>query len=207
MTDLNHETEEGVAVESTQPKGTRWSPSQRGFFDYGYPGDLPGDLLDVTAEEHAALMAQNGHQKIIVPGVDGRPVLADPPVSLEQRRAAAVRKIDADADAIYGAVLGNRGEEYKGAEADAKAYQAAGYAGDVPAGVDSWVAASGMTAQAAADDIVATAHAWRGAMAQIRANRLARKKAVEAAADEAGIDALLAAWADFVAAMRAGLGL
>jgi hypothetical protein len=207
MTDLNHETEEGVALEST-PKGTRWSPSQRGFFDYGYPGDLPGDLLDVTAEEHAALMAGQAQGKRIVAGASGVPVLQDPPApTLAEQQAAAIRRIDADADAIYGAVLGNRGEEYKAAEADARAFQAAGYADDVPAGVASWVAASGMSAQGAADDILATAEAWRGAMAQIRANRLARKKAVEAAADQAGIDAAMAAWAGFVAATREALGV
>jgi hypothetical protein len=131
---------------------------------------------------------------------------ADVP-TLAQQRAVAIRRIDADADAIYGDVLGNRGEEYKGAEADAKVFKTAGYAGTVPPGVSSWVAASGMTAQGAADDILATADNWRGAMAQIRANRLARKKAVEAAADQAGIDTAMAQWNGFATAMRAALGI
>jgi hypothetical protein len=127
--------------------------------------------------------------------------------SLVERIAAAARQIDADADAIYGAVLGNRGEEYKNAEADALAYQAAGYQGTVPGGVASWATASGITAQDAADDILATAANWRGAMAQIRAERLLCKKLAEAAVDQAALDAVLAQWAGFVAAMRAALGL
>jgi hypothetical protein len=131
---------------------------------------------------------------------------ADVP-SLVAQQADAVRRIDADADAIYGAVLGNRGEEYKNAEADALAYQTAGYQGAVPAGVASWATASGMTAQDAADDILATAATWRGAMAQIRAARLLRKKQAEAAVDQAALDAVQVQWAGFVAAMRAGLGL
>lgn len=134
------------------------------------------------------------------------PQPADVP-SLADRIAAAVRHIDADADAIYGAVLGNRGEEYKSAEADALAYQGAGYLGPVPAGVASWVSASGMTAQAAADDILATATAWRDAMAQIRAERLLRKQMAQAAVDQAALDAALAQWAGFVAGVRVSLGL
>jgi len=134
------------------------------------------------------------------------PQPADVP-SLAAQQADAVRQIDADADAIYGAVLGNRGEEYKNAEADALAYQAAGYQGTVPAGVASWATASGMTAQDAGDDILATAANWRGAMAQIRAERLLCKKLAEAAVDQAALDAVLAQWAGFVIAMRAGLGL
>jgi hypothetical protein len=127
--------------------------------------------------------------------------------SLEQQRTDAARKIDADADRIYGDVLGNRGEEYKAAEADAKTFKAVGYSGNAPAGVSSWVAASGMTAQGAADDILTTAENWRGAMSQIRANRLLRKKEVERAADQEEISAALIAWGYFVSVMRSGLGL
>ncbi len=122
--------------------------------------------------------------------------------SLAQQIAEAVRRIDADADAIYGAVLGNRGEEYKSAEADAQAFRDAAYAGPVPAGVASWVAASGMTAQAAADDILATAATWRDAMTQIRAQRLLCKAQVQT-----DVDAALAQWAGFAAGVRASLGL
>ena len=48
-----------------------------------------------------------------------------------------------------------------------------GYIGDpAPASVASWATAKGMTAQQAADDINATAAAWRTAQAAIRAARL-----------------------------------
>jgi hypothetical protein len=156
---------------------------------------IPDDPANADYAEYLRWLA-DGNQAL----------LADVP-ALAERIAAAMRKIDADADAIYGSVLGNRGEEYKGAEADAKAFKQAGYSGAVPTGVSSWVAASGMTAQGAADDILATADNWRGAMAQIRSNRLARKKAVEAAADQAGIDAAMAQWNGFATAMRAALGI
>jgi hypothetical protein len=185
-----------------------YSKSTSGFYDAAFHGKkIPLDAVEITPEEHAALMAGQAQGKRIIAGAAG-PVLQDPaPPTLAQQAAAAALKIDADADRIYGDVLGNRGEEYRAAEADAKAFKAAGYSGPVPAGVSSWVAACGMSAQAAADDILATADGWRGAMAQIRATRLLRKKDVESAADQAGIDAALTAWAGFVTAMRVGLGL
>jgi hypothetical protein len=186
-----------------------YAKSTGGFYRREINGDnIPDDAVEITDAEYAALMAGQAQGKRILPGAGGVPTLQDPlQPSLAQQIAGAMRKIDADADAIYGAVLGNRGEEYKWAEADAKAYQTADYSGNAPAGVASWAAASGMTAQGAADDILATADAWRGAMYQIRSNRLARKKDVKAASNKAGIDAALSAWAGFVTAMRAALGI
>lgn len=122
--------------------------------------------------------------------------------------AGVLTKIDADVDLIYGAVLGNRGPEYDLAEQDATAYKNAGYTGSVPASVASWVAANaGKTAQWAADDILATAAAWRAAQAQIRATRLVSKAAARATADVAGLVPVLTQWAIFVAAARAQLGV
>jgi hypothetical protein len=137
-------------------------------------------------------------------------VFSPPPSSvptLAEQIAAAVRQIDADADRIYGDVLGNRGEEYKAAEADAKAFKTAGYSGAAPVGVASWVAASGMSAQSAADDILVTAEAWRDAMGQIRTQRLWHKEQARRAVDRTALDLALAQWSGFVAAMRIGLGL
>lgn len=126
---------------------------------------------------------------------------------LAAEKLSACLSIDADADAIYGAVQGNRIEEYRTAEAEALTYRAAGYAGTVPPSVAGWASAKGWTATQAADDILATAAAWRGAQAAIRAARLARKEQVRAATDAAGIAAALAAWGAFRAGVRAQLGL
>jgi hypothetical protein len=83
----------------------------------------------------------------------------------------------------------SRGEhvaaEYEQAEAAAKVYQAAGYAGEAPAAVHAWAEATGMTAQAAAENILATASAWRAKLDEIRRIRLVGKAAVTAAADPA----------------------
>ncbi len=126
---------------------------------------------------------------------------------LQVSRAALIARIDADADAIYGAVLGNRAQEYTLAESEALAYQAAGYAGAAPASVQAWADAKAATAQWAADDILATAAAWRGAQAAIRANRLLRKEQARTSADSEAVAQVAAQWAGFIAAVRAQLGL
>jgi hypothetical protein len=124
--------------------------------------------------------------------------------ALVSARAALLKKIDADTDAIYGAVQGNRGPEYQLAEMDAAAYKAAGYSGSVPASVQSWATAKGQTTQWAADDILTTATAWRGAQAAIRSNRLARKEAARVATD---LTTIAAQWNGFVTYIKAALGV
>ncbi len=129
-----------------------------------------------------------------------------PPVHVvtTEERSALLKKIDADTDAIYLAVQGNRGPEYQLAETDAVAYKAAGYTGTVPASVQSWATAKAQTAQWSADDILTTATAWRGAQASIRANRLARKEAARTASD---LSPVTTQWDGFVKAIKTALGV
>lgn len=76
-------------------------------------------------------------------------------------------------------------QEYKRAEEAARSFAAAGYPeSDVPSAVSSWASAKSWTAQQAADDIIATADYWYGAIDQIREIRLAGKAAVQAATSE-----------------------
>lgn len=82
--------------------------------------------------------------------------------------------------------------EYYLAERQAREYKAAGYSGTVPGSVQSWADVSGMTAQQAADDIIATADQWYGVLEVIRSARLSGKAAVDAAADHAAVDAAAA---------------
>lgn len=131
--------------------------------------------------------------------------------ALQGAVAAAVRRIDADVDAITVGVIGGRADEYTRAEVDAKAYAAAGYTGTVPPYVADYAAVMqtthGWTAQQAADDILATAAAWRGAQDAMRAQRLGAKAAVRSAADVVGVDAVMAAWAGFLGMLRGQLGV
>ena len=119
-------------------------------------------------------------------------------------RASLIRQIDADTDAIYRAVQGDRAMEYVLAESDAKAYKSAGYTGTVPDSVASWASAKGQTATWATDDILTTAAGWRQAQASIRATRLTLKELARTGSDMAPI---AAQWAGFVAAIRTALGV
>jgi len=127
--------------------------------------------------------------------------------ALPQKIQGLIAKIDADTDSLYAAVVGNRAAEYTVAETEATAYAGAGYTGTVPASVASWATAKGWTAQQAADDINATAAAWRTAQAAIRAARLLRKEQARTAADLAALATTRAQWAGFVAAIREQLGV
>jgi hypothetical protein len=113
-----------------------------------------------------------------------------------------IKKVDADVDAIYSQAVGNRSLEYTTAEAQAQAYKDAGYTGTVPAFVASWVTASGLTATAAADNILAQAVAWRGAVSAIRAQRLMAKTNITN-----DVPTAMAQWDGFVAVIRGQLGL
>ena len=126
---------------------------------------------------------------------------------VQSKRVAAVMQIDVDTDALYGAVLGNRTEEYTSAANDAQAYKAAGYTGTVPPGVQSWATAKSWTATKAADDILATAAAWVGAQNAIRAARLLRKEQVRATTNTKGVADALAAWAGFLTYIKKMLGV
>lgn len=129
---------------------------------------------------------------------------------LATARADAIKQIDVEVDALIGAVIGNRATEYERAETQAIAFAAGGYVGPVPACVQSWAdakVAQDWTPQMAADDILATANAWRPAQEAIRAQRLLRKEQARTAADVAGVDAVLAQWAGFLAAIKGQLGV
>lgn len=120
---------------------------------------------------------------------------------LAEAKASAHTSIDAAAGQIVRDVVGDRAEEYRQAEDEAKAWAAAQYAGNAPPSVASWAVASGLTPQAACDSILAQAAAWRGALQAIRAARLQLKALATIGKPELA----LAQWAEFERGMRAML--
>lgn len=163
-----------------------------------------------TGEPSADILAAypDGTQPVpLKPGPDhewsGGEWVHVPPAPVLPTEAQALRQIDHDADAIVRDVIGDRGEEYRQAEADALAFQAAGFAGPAPGSVAVWAAASGMTEQAAAQDVLAQAAAWRTALLAIRQARLTAKAGVRAGT----VADAMAAWAAFVAGIRLQLGV
>lgn len=121
--------------------------------------------------------------------------------------AGCCAHVDADVDKIYADAVGNRISEYQLAKDQATAYQAAGYSGTVPETVQKWATLSGQSAHWAADDILAQAAALLAAQLSIRDNRLTVKTQLRAAANQTAADALIGAWAGYVVAIRASLGV
>lgn len=126
---------------------------------------------------------------------------------LQTACAEAAKRIDAAVDGATYRVVGSRLAEYQQAETEAAAYHDAGYSGAVPVSVAAHVEAYGVSAQEAADTILAMAAAWRGAQMQMRVARLVGKQQCLSAADIPQLDALVAqATADINAAVAPLLG-
>lgn len=104
----------------------------------------------------------------------------------------AARQIDLAADAARASVLTDplRALEYERAASEARAFAAAGYAGDMPPAVQAWADAAELTPQAAADSIIAEADAWQAALLAIRAARLKGKQRVLKATSHDAAEAL-----------------
>lgn len=79
-----------------------YSKQTCGFYDAAIHGAaIPVDAVEITTEEHAALLAGQGQGKLIVADGDGRPLLQDPPPPTpEQIIAAYTAAVQAHLDAF-----------------------------------------------------------------------------------------------------------
>lgn len=129
-------------------------------------------------------------------------VLEVAPELVAERRQALADSIDAACAAIYTRV-GRFAEEYKEREAQALAYQAAGYAGAVPRQVAAFATPAGVTPTYATDLILSQAAQLRGALSALGELRM-RKHEVKLLplADAAAVHAqVMAAIAQIGAAL------
>lgn len=124
---------------------------------------------------------------------------------------AALEKPRTDINAVVWDAVGNLTDEYKDAEADARAYKATGYAGAAPPSVDCYAqhnpTGSVQTGQWSADDIIMRADAFAIAKLAMRERRFASQSVMRGATTLAELDAAVAAWNSFIAQLRAQLGL
>lgn len=67
------------------------SKSTRGFYDVTIHASMPEDVVEISAENHAELLAGQSAGKVIAWGDDGYPVLVDPP-PLTPEEAAAIER-------------------------------------------------------------------------------------------------------------------
>lgn len=184
-----------------------YSAATRGFYDTAIHGDnIPADAVEITAEEHAALLAGG---KRIEPDVNGYPVAVDPPPpTLAEAQSHAAAAIDAAAGAArarYITVAAGQEATYMLKEAQARAYKATGYPSaavasypmvEAEAMAMHGAAPTAAQIKTAADGIIAQADAWIAKAALIERARIAGKRAVSAAADVAGADTARAAAID-----------
>ena len=178
--------------------GMEWWPEVSDYPQYDRDSETTGD--EVLTVDAAARVARVNW-----------PVLPLPADVLAQRLASGIAallpRIDSEADAIYARVLGNRATEYAQAEAEAGAFRDAGYVGDVPHTIADWAAIKQKSSAWAADDILATAAAWRNAQMAIRGKRLACKEQARCATMQAELNAAGASWDQFCNSITAQLGL
>lgn len=69
----------------------KYAKSTGGFYDAAIHGDnIPADAVEITAEDHAALLEGQSQGKIISADKNGKPILKDPqPPTAEELQAQA----------------------------------------------------------------------------------------------------------------------
>jgi hypothetical protein len=124
---------------------------------------------------------------------------------------AAVAQCYRDVDAVTRDAVGDRTEEYREAEAAARAFVAAGYEGEVDGDVSSYAqhnpTGAAQTNAWAADRIIARADAFRAAQKTMRSQRFASQTKMRAAVTPNQLAAATSEWGAFIAATRSTLGL
>lgn len=81
-----------------------YSKSTNGFYSSEIHGDnMPADVVEITAEEHAAMLAGQSAGKVIAADADGLPILIDPPPALPAtREEVEAQRLRAYADPLTG---------------------------------------------------------------------------------------------------------
>jgi hypothetical protein len=174
-----------------------YSKSTGGFYDNSIhtPAQIPSDAVAVSQVDYNALMEGQTLGNTISADADGNPILVAPPVAtLAQVQAAALTQIDAAAETLRSQfITANSGQvaTYLLKQGQAQVFQAAGYAGTVPSLIQSEMTATGDTAQAATETILAQYEAWVSLAAAIETARRSAKVAVNAATSVAAVETIL----------------
>ncbi|MFC5551752.1 hypothetical protein [Massilia aerilata] len=190
------------------------------YVTYNEDGTLDGCYLQVPPEEHVDRMIVideelapawvNYRANEAREGIELAPAAVSI-VDLDALKSEAISSTYSDVDAVTAAAVGNRVEEYRDAEVTARVFAAAGYEGEVDVVVSSYAqynpTGEAQTNQWAADQIIARADAFRSAQKAMRAQRFASQAAMRAAETPGALAAAAEAWNDFIAGVRAALGV
>lgn len=130
---------------------------------------------------------------------------------LSTLKAQAIARTYVDVDAVYRDAIGYRATVYAIAEADARAYKAGGYTGEVSEYVAGYArknyTLAAQSNQWAADQIILRADAFRVAELAMRNTMFACQVDMRAASSPEALVVAIATWNGFIAALRAQLGL
>ncbi|OAM23730.1 hypothetical protein A7P92_06540 [Eikenella corrodens] len=163
-----------------------YSKSTGGFYDSAIHSGWPEDVIEISPAQHTELLAGQSQGQVIMPGKDGKPVLADPaPSHLHQwngkewvlDKAAAsqllAEAIDNGTKAINDLVdeayrhVTRFWPEYQLREQQAAEYKAGGYKGELPTQVAAFAEPTGKGGKEATDIILAQAAKLRVTMEQL----------------------------------------
>jgi hypothetical protein len=189
------------------------------YVTFDVDGRLDGCYLQPLREEHAERMIVidealapawvNYRANEARDGIEPmpRPAMQD----IESLKVAALARTYADVDAVTRAAVGDRAEEYRDAEVAARAFVASGYEGDVDESVSSYAqynpTGQGQSNTWAAEQIIARADAFRAAQKTMRSRRFASQSEIRLADTPEALEAAVEAWSEFIAGIRAALGV
>ena len=163
-----------------------YSKSTGGFYDSTIHSSWPEDAIEISPAQHTELLAGQSQSQVIMPGKDGKPVLAPlAPSHLHQwngkdwvlDKAAAsqllAEAIDNGTKAINDLVdeayrhVTRFWPEYQLREQQAIEYKASGYKGELPTQVAAFAEPTGKGGKEATDIILAQAAKLRVTMEQL----------------------------------------
>ena len=163
-----------------------YSQSSGGFYDSDIHTRLPEDAVAISPEQHAALLAGQSGGQVIMPGKDGKPVLAPlAPSHLHQwngkewvlDKAAASQLLAEAIDNGTKVINDLVGEayrhvtrfwpEYQLREQQAIEYKAGGYKGELPTQVAAFAEPAGKGNKEATDIVLAQAAKLRATLEQL----------------------------------------
>lgn len=164
---------------------TRFAASTGCFYPYTREYSvLPEDIFECPDEDYVLAMCRSARQLLTV--VNNRVVVVDPPEpTLDESKEALNLLVDEHAEMARRSALVNtlRLAEYEITAEQALAFKAAGYLGDPPPAVLSWIEVTGQSPQAATDQILEMRRQYLDALLTIRDLRLHAKADIMGAED------------------------
>lgn len=163
-----------------------YSPSTQAFYDTNLHPSRPADAVEISPEQHTVLLAGQSQGQVIMPGKDGKPVLAEPAPSHLHRwdgkawvldKAAAsqllaeaidngTKSINDLVDEAYHHVT-RFWPEYQIREQQAVEYKAGGYKGELPTQIAAFAEPTGKGNKEATDIVLAQAAKLRVTLEQL----------------------------------------